>query len=995
MTVAVNDRTTGPLEMTGGETVIAYDWKILSSADLAVWRSRAGTITQLALTTDYTVSGVGSGSGGDVTLVSAALADDVFVVEGLRPSARTSDLVYDKAMPPATLNGEYDSLQIQVQELRRDMDRAIKLSRFETTAPGSDLPEAVAGKALGFNDDGDLDLIDAGGGGGGGSMTGAEIVTAIDTELGGTTWQGGGGGGGGATDLGYTASPTQGVVTSNTGTDATLPLADSTNAGLMAPAQHTKLAGIESGATADQTSAEIETAYNTQVAAVSQVEAEAGTEAAVRRWSPLRVAQAIAALAGASGDPVSGRTLKFRRNLTGWQTTSSTSADLTLGSKSMTVGTGKSFEAGDVLKCHQTANSSNYALSVVTAYNSGTGALVHTFMAIVGSGTGITGWTINAAAEYRKPADLAYIEAWAIGGGGAGDTAGPTYGGAGGGSYATKAAADLSAGETVTVGAGGASGNNGGDTTAFGMTASGGHCTGVSPFDANGGAASGGLINIAGEDGVTGGAVPAFGFATKGHPGNGFGVGGGPTTVPGLDGVVIVREHFGSAGSGGGGGATNLSYTASATDGTVASDTGTDATLPLADGTNAGLMAPAQHTKLGHIAVTQAVDLDAIETRVNALDAAVILKGSWDASAGTFPGSGTAQAGDSWIVSVAGTVDSVAFAVGDRIIAITDNASTSTFASNWFKSDYTDAVSSVAGRTGAVTLAVADIVAAATAKLYGRKSASGGPGEEMSISEALDLIGSTAQGDIVYRGASGWARLAAGTAGHFLKTGGTGANPSWDAAAGGGSSDGEFRSIQVFTSSGTYTKPSGLVRAEVWVVGGGGGGGAFSTGNSRGAPGGGAGGLAYELIAAASIGGTETVTIGAAGAGNSDAAGSNGGTSSFGALCSATGGTGGGSTQTDGGAGGSGSGGTINMTGGQGGSAVVVAASTSGKGGDAPMGLGTGGASKAVISATGGADGLAGVGYGAGGSGSARGSTAAACSGGAGTAGIVIVKEYF
>lgn len=58
----------------------------------------------------------------------------------------------------------------------------------------------------------------------------------------------------------------------------------------------TKLDGIEAGATADQTNVEIETAYNAQVPAVSQAEAEAGTEVAIRRWSPLRVAQAIAAL---------------------------------------------------------------------------------------------------------------------------------------------------------------------------------------------------------------------------------------------------------------------------------------------------------------------------------------------------------------------------------------------------------------------------------------------------------------------------------------------------------------------------------------------------------------------------------------------------------------------------------------------------------------------------------------------------------------------------
>lgn len=43
-----------------------------------------------------------------------------------------------------------------------------------------------------------------------------------------------------------------------------------------------------------------------------------------------------------------------------------------------------------------------------------------------------------------------------------------------------------------------------------------------------------------------------------------------------------------------GGGATNLTYTASPTNGIVVSDTGTDATIPSADGTNAGLLLPAE-----------------------------------------------------------------------------------------------------------------------------------------------------------------------------------------------------------------------------------------------------------------------------------------------------------------------------------------------------------------------------------------------------------------
>jgi len=47
-------------------------------------------------------------------------------------------------------------------------------------------------------------------------------------------------------------------------------------------------------------------------------------------------------------------------------------------------------------------------------------------------------------------------------------------------------------------------------------------------------------------------------------------------------------------------------------------------------------------------------------------------------------------------------------------------------------------------------------------------------------------IADQAQGDIIYRGASAWARLATGTAGQILIAGGSGANPSWTSTVDGG-----------------------------------------------------------------------------------------------------------------------------------------------------------------------------------------------------------------
>jgi hypothetical protein len=61
------------------------------------------------------------------------------------------------------------------------------------------------------------------------------------------------------TNLGQSASSTVVTITSSTGTDTTLQAVDGTSAGVMTVAQRNKLAGIETGATADQTAAEIRT----------------------------------------------------------------------------------------------------------------------------------------------------------------------------------------------------------------------------------------------------------------------------------------------------------------------------------------------------------------------------------------------------------------------------------------------------------------------------------------------------------------------------------------------------------------------------------------------------------------------------------------------------------------------------------------------------------------------------------------------------------------
>lgn len=115
-----------------------------------------------------------------------------------------------------------------------------------------------------------------------------------------------------------------------------------------------------------------------------------------------------------------------------------------------------------------------------------------------------------------------------------------------------------------------------------------------------------------------------------------------------------------------------------------------------------------------------------------------------------------------------------------------------------------------------------------------------------------------------------------------------------------------------FTSSGTWTKDTGLKYIIVELVGGGGG----SEGAYEG--GGGSGGYSRKIITAGSLGATETVTVGTGGA---SSGGATGGTTTFGAH--ATGGGGVGTTTRDGGAGGAASGGDFNSSGQQGGGGDV------------------------------------------------------------------------
>ena len=145
-----------------------------------------------------------------------------------------------------------------------------------------------------------------------------------------------------------------------------------------------------------------------------------------------------------------------------------------------------------------------------------------------------------------------------------------------------------------------------------------------------------------------------------------------------------------------------------------------------------------------------------------------------------------------------------------------------------------------------------------------------------------------------------------GQSGSYLST--NGSNLQWASV----SATGGFRSMQVWTSNGTWSRPSGVGSIKVVVVGAGGGGSGYCES-------GGAGGCSQRVIDVTNTS-SVSVTIGNPGGGtNFSGCCGNGNYSSFGSFCSASGGYGANCReQHAGGIGGNGSGGNLNIYGGGG-----------------------------------------------------------------------------
>jgi hypothetical protein len=129
----------------GGVTDFAYTFKVFSEADLVVAvKDASGTETILTLTTDYSVSGVGSTGGGNVTTVATYAAGNTLVILRQLEILQETDYIEGSAFPANSHEDALDKLTMIAQQLDEEMGRSLTMPVTSTGGGGVlSAPEAL------------------------------------------------------------------------------------------------------------------------------------------------------------------------------------------------------------------------------------------------------------------------------------------------------------------------------------------------------------------------------------------------------------------------------------------------------------------------------------------------------------------------------------------------------------------------------------------------------------------------------------------------------------------------------------------------------------------------------------------------------------------------------------------------------------------------------------------------------------------------------------
>ena len=156
----------------GSTTTFAYVFKIFATSDLQVIiRSATGVELLKQIDTDYTLTGVGNTSGGNVVFESGKIPTNTETVVLIRnvPQTQAIDYIANDPFPAETHEEGLDRATMTIQQMQEELDRSFKVSKTNTilSSEFTDSATTRASKTLGFDSNGNLttvaDFLPAGG----------------------------------------------------------------------------------------------------------------------------------------------------------------------------------------------------------------------------------------------------------------------------------------------------------------------------------------------------------------------------------------------------------------------------------------------------------------------------------------------------------------------------------------------------------------------------------------------------------------------------------------------------------------------------------------------------------------------------------------------------------------------------------------------------------------------------------------------------------------
>lgn len=114
----------------GVSTIFAYPFEIFLASDLQVYDivNATGVASLLAINVDYTVSGAGVPTGGNVTKTVALAAGHTLVIIRVEPMTQASALPSNDKFPTTVVETALDKLTMLVQQLNEVDQRSLKLA---------------------------------------------------------------------------------------------------------------------------------------------------------------------------------------------------------------------------------------------------------------------------------------------------------------------------------------------------------------------------------------------------------------------------------------------------------------------------------------------------------------------------------------------------------------------------------------------------------------------------------------------------------------------------------------------------------------------------------------------------------------------------------------------------------------------------------------------------------------------------------------------------